>query len=551
MLKRITLLLAPWNNFLLDIFITICLLLAGWKYTNGLEQVMDLSLYDETKYMVNGATLMQKGLPPAEWGPLYAIWYFIQSRWHADYIGLHYGNAILLAVATPLVIYWTLRRHQLAAGAAGLFAYLFLLCHANLAVWPKSNNFALLIVFLSFLLATLPKTVDGQLAVLTTGALISAYVRPELFLTFLLLVMIYGVRLLINRQQTQQRLTTLTMVALLAGVLFVTIGIPIGSRSLFAFGQFYAVNWVRWTGSQLSPWTDWQTILHQSFGEVHSVGEALRNNPAAFLRHITDNTVQIPAKFVGLLFVHAPLLRSNQWKQREAYLLLAGFLLLLLSNAKQWSTQLRRNLFPFRILSLAVGCYLVPALFSAIVVAPRSNYLLIAATLFGSLLLLLFFAKPLSQRAAFQSRYQPMSIQAYALPVLSLVLIGLTPPTPGWYRETLTTPNRAVVNTLRALALKTDIYLLEVDGGYGYYIGDNAHWVSSASKTTNFNAFLQTEHINMIVLSEPLLQDSRLIQDPEWQTFLKDFHSRGYTQIPVPETDRAILVANAVLANTP
>lgn len=33
------------NIFSIDRFITICFLLAGWKYTNGLARVMDLSLY--------------------------------------------------------------------------------------------------------------------------------------------------------------------------------------------------------------------------------------------------------------------------------------------------------------------------------------------------------------------------------------------------------------------------------------------------------------------------------------------------------------------------
>ena len=33
------------NSFSIDCFITICRLLAGWKYTNGLARMLDLSLY--------------------------------------------------------------------------------------------------------------------------------------------------------------------------------------------------------------------------------------------------------------------------------------------------------------------------------------------------------------------------------------------------------------------------------------------------------------------------------------------------------------------------
>lgn len=549
MSKRITSLIQR-NSFLTDLLMMTCLLLAGWRYTSNFAHVIDLSLYDETSYLVAGVTLLQQGLPDPAWGPLYAVWYFLQSFWHTNYIQLHDGNAILLTTTTPLLLYWTLRRYHLPIVAAGLFAYLFLLCHANLAVWPKSNNFALLVVICTFLLATLPKTADGQLVVLTIGALVSAYARPELFLTFLLLVVIYGGRLLFNpRQHMGQRLLMCALMALIASVLFVWIGVPFGGRSMVAFGQFYAVNWIRWTGSNLSPWTDWQEIVHQSFGAVDSVGAAARSNPAAFLRHITENAIQIPAKFVGLLIVHAPFFQSNQWKEREAYLLLASFLSFLLFGIRQWPTQLRQNLFPFRILCAAVGCYIVPALLSAIIVAPRSNYLLISATLFGSLALLLLFARPPSAAIPDQRLHQQPAWIAYTTPLFALVLVGVTPPTPGWFRETLVTPNRAVVNTLATLPFQSEVYLLEIDGGYGTYVDTPIHWVSSADKVTSFNTFAQTERINAIVLSKALLQDSRLSQDPEWQAFLENFASQGYTKLAVPKTDRAILIANQLLAN--
>ena len=551
---------AQFNHSLSDLLLCLCLLVAGWKYTNGLDRVMDLSLYDETSYLLAGVTLWQKGLPSAQEAPFYALWYFLQSLWQPDRLQLFYSNAILLTIATPLLIYWLLRCYHLPVMAAGAFAYLWLLSHANLAVWPKSNNFALLVVLLFFLLATGVKTTDRQLALLGSGALISAYARPELLLSFLLLALLYMGRLIgVPRRQWGRRLLPFAWIVLLTGALWLGIGLPFGERSLIAFGQFYAVNWVRWTGSPLSPWLDWQPILQQSFGNVQSVGDALLSNPILFLRHATENALQIPAKFVGLLFVHAPVLLPKSWSALEAYLLLAGFLSAVCFCYQTYYRRLRQNLFPLRLLLVAIGCYAAPALLAAVIVAPRSNYLLIAATLVGIGVMLLLFStqtiQPASQSTA-PSLVQALSLlptawrsalKPYLAPGFGLALLWLTPATPGWFRDTSAMPNRAVVDTLAALALKTDVKLLEAEGGYGVYLGDHFQWVAPKIKTTGFNTFLQEEPISVIVLSNTLLQDVRFVHDPEWQNFLQNFQQWGYTRLPVLQTDRALLVANHLL----
>ena len=51
-------------NFLKhDLMIMIGLLLAGYKYTFGLERVIDIGLYDESNYLLAGVNFLKDGLP--------------------------------------------------------------------------------------------------------------------------------------------------------------------------------------------------------------------------------------------------------------------------------------------------------------------------------------------------------------------------------------------------------------------------------------------------------------------------------------------------------
>lgn len=44
------------HNSQLDLLIMFCLLLVGWRYTSDRICMMDLSLYDESSYLIAGAT---------------------------------------------------------------------------------------------------------------------------------------------------------------------------------------------------------------------------------------------------------------------------------------------------------------------------------------------------------------------------------------------------------------------------------------------------------------------------------------------------------------
>ena len=94
------------------------LAIAGWKFTYGLENYVDINFHDPSFYLLNGVTLHENGLPDAENGPFYAVWFYLLSLTQPDRIELFYRDYKLLTILLPLMIYLVLRRCSVSSIAA-------------------------------------------------------------------------------------------------------------------------------------------------------------------------------------------------------------------------------------------------------------------------------------------------------------------------------------------------------------------------------------------------------------------------------------------------
>lgn len=565
-------------NFLKhDLMIMIALLLAGYKYTFGLERVIDIGLYDESYYLLGGVNLLKDGLPYAEGAPLYTVWYFVGSLWQPDRIQLYFLNYKVLTLSLPVAAYILLRRKSVSWLESAVMAFLFLLCYGNLPIWPKVSLLAILVILSFFIIASCFSMLETRLAILLLGALTSSYIRPELFLSFLLLcalslgVMLLRIQPLLRQKQSrgeqkgpvdehQHRWTTISILLftlLTSGILISYMGIPMGSgnRSLVAFGQHFALNWVEWTGSPLSPWLDWEEIIERSFGDVHTIGEALVSNPTLFFRHVGQNLILTPLKLVGLSFIHAPILLPHGGGYVEGYLLLAGIGLLIFIYRARVIQNIQLNLSSDRdnrLFLMAMICVILPGVISAIVISPRSHYLSISSILLPTLAATLLFANqkicaPLSLSKGRSIPVGQVTLTTKSLLVLLLIGIAITPSDPAWSRDTLATPNLHVIKFIQTLDITASAKILEAEGGYHIYLGDNFERVGEEQKTSDFHSFRRQYGINMLVLTDNLRQDARFVNDQEWQSFLENHEKWGYISIAIPNTDRELIVAEELL----
>ena len=101
--------------------------------------------------------------------------------------------------------------------------------------------------------------------------------------------------------------------------------------------------------------------------------------------------------------------------------------------------------------------------------------------------------------------------------------------------------------------LATHVNLLEAEGGYGIYLGDNYTRVAEYAKDRPFLDFLVQRSINMIVVSPGLAGDLRFRNDPQWHSFSNSPESFGFTRVSIPgvdERERSLLVKREIIGST-
>ncbi|MEE8356357.1 MAG: hypothetical protein V3R33_03525, partial [Anaerolineales bacterium] len=58
---------------------------------------------------------------------------------------------------------------------------------------------------------------------------------------------------------------------------------------------------------------------------------------------------------------------------------------------------------------------------------------------------------------------------------------------------------------------------------------------------------MEEKKINMVMVSDALVEDSRFRDDTEWLYFLENYSTFEYTQMYVPYTGRILLIRNDLL----
>jgi hypothetical protein len=526
-----------------DLLIIIALAIAGWKLTYGLAGVLDIGLNDESFHLFFGTHLLKHGFLGATKGPLYPAWYFLLSKLQPDRIALYYLNYSLLTILFPIAVYIVLRCYGVSLQWSIAIAFFSLISYANVSVWPKICHFALIINLVALSLATLPKSLQMRLNIVSGGVLLSSFVRPELFIAFILLIVLYLGQFLVNRSQVTAKDTLLLIILVVLTVILITqLGLPIGShrRNMLAFSQHFSINWVQWTHSNLSPWLDWESIIRRNFGDVKSVLAAALNNPIVFLRHIANNVIHITKPFLTLYFLHAVLLLPSRYRRVEAFVLMATLGFTSVWWRRELISGLRARIPQQHFLLFVAGCLLVPSFLAVILIYPREHYLLpicVLAIIVASVLL--------------SDRESITSLSFKYMLALATLIVMLTPALPPMLATPEGQPNVRTINALESLRIKQTVNILEAEGGFSYYLLDNFHYVQAWEKTANedFNTFRVRRNINMVILTDKLKAYSGLRKDQNWLGFIDNPESFGFTVLPLAGTNRVILVERQLLSN--
>jgi hypothetical protein len=554
----------------LDLICIAFLALAATKVLWGFNEVIDLSLSDETSYLSNGVTLLEEGFPSPQWAPLYSVWHFLLSFFAPNNQWLYYFNYIALATLTPVFLYIALRRLEVGLMISFLISGLYLLSFLNLAVQPFVTKFAAFVLLL-FLIATTFCTDKGwRYVIWIMCTLVLGFIRPELFVSFILLVAavlplaLFGIlrrNIVLNRSMWAK-------CAVIAGVTVTFIwvlGWPIGgSRSAIAFNQHFAKNYAEWNELDLRSGQGVRSsITRQVFGDFETVPQAARQNREAFLRHMYTNLHNYPENLKRALIIEIPgRVISRQALTNLNNTLFAGLIVVALVSVganivyrrvilgSGWFPPIRWKSIPlvgqddrfsYTYLIQLLALLSVPTLLSSIIIYPKLYYLhlqiLILLIVFGVLVsktAIIFLANTLSRRMEIITLCGLLIVFVILVPNLAFGW-SWSPPSDA---NKVWTPRKNTILLINSLGIRRETtFLSSIIGSqanHQVYLGDNFIEAPRVPKTEEFAKFVAERGIDMVIWPELYEKRIQSLDGTGYAEFLKDPNSHGFHKVPVP-----------------
>jgi hypothetical protein len=326
-------------------------------------------------------------------------------------------------------------------------------------------------------------------------------------------------------------------------------GYPLSAspRSFIAFGQHFSLNWQSWThDTSLSPWADWQKIVELNFGQASSVGQALLKNPTIFGRHVATNATNFPPIFGSTFAVHAPVFLPFRMRIAEAYTMVGlGIVWLLLRRhiilpRMRLAIQTERRFLLF-------ACAVCPVLIvTCLVIYPRPHYILIAGTLLLAVMAILL--DPLKDSRVRWSHTV----------LIALVIVAITPNAASLVGPPRPQPTLNAIQYMKGLGITGETYFLSQQFGYSIYLAKDlsadprASWraFTANDKDIPFDRFLRTHKINMVFVTDELLNNTRFRDDPEWKAFIEHYETAGFVKLVLPDGRQVLYVDKTILPSS-
>lgn len=513
---------------------------AGWVLVQRLSAWKDLAFGDETTYLASGITFSIPFVGGAQWGPLYAAWYAFWHLFIPDRLDLYYFNYALLSVLAGVLVFVYLRSSKVPFWPGIWIAVLFLFSSQNLPLDPKISiaPFCLILAGLSVVQSFDLKSWQKMLIVAFTG-LLCAYCRPEFYLAFLLATVLSVWFFLAQRTVFSKAVwgqVALFGVGVIA--LHLLFKNPLfsgdGSRSAVAFQQHFIINYTNWNAlPNLNTIEAQLKLYHQVFGnEVESMTDALQSKPSLVLKHIlinVKNTLLINAQNALDIFYQTPL---HGWYSRWRMVAFGLALLVFLGNIDYRKTRQFKSKKAFNgVHLLALLVLIFPALVAAVLVYPRTHYLVFHA------LLLLWLAGLLAQSIVFKPLRWAGAASALGLVLFLTWRYSLSAQAP--------TPSADNVRFINQLRYQKEVVSLEREW-YRVFLKAPSIWIHVEQYTGgDFAQFVQAQRVNFILMTRDMQQ--YFAKDPGFKVFETNAQKYGFVRLTTNPEGEYLLVKSDLI----
>ena len=383
------------------------------------------------------------------------------------------------------------------------------------------------------------------------GVFLASYIRPEFFLSFMILFVLFMVLHVRGKKDVFVLLGTFVFIFLVVGALGNPFG---GGRSFAAFRDHFCLNWVVWNESSLDSWKEYSTIMKINFGEAKTILQCVFANPLIVFKHIIYNVYNTFKIGMGLFLVHSNLLIPTPYFFDgslfalssinkipvgigfifEAILLLVGIIFILVYQFKKKCKSWSENFKKYRRDILFLGVCMVPSIVSCFFIFSKPHYLLFIV-LFSILIILIVVSKV--------NKGYKLCKEHFFIGVAILLItpkMSVLQAVPTKYCGDRVVSTLSVIKNLN-IAGKSKV--MSADGDYAVYLEGDFDCVSSYSKEKqNFQKFLDGENFDIVVVTPRLLKSEDYKNDDDWKRFLVNYEQFGYEKVRVKNYPHYLLV---------
>lgn len=531
------------------------LALACAKMLWGLQQYVDVVGGDDAVYINLGRSFPGKLMP--DFAPIYVLWLKLLRVLTGDPITAYYINIGSMVLFPAIALLAFLRRVGLSWWWAVLFSLLYLSSEVNnhLSWNPHVGHMAagLLLLWMAWVV----KEKDPLVIVLSgaMAALVIAYVRPEFFLAYMALSGIWVLLLLWQAWRRTlrwdirlKRLVLLFVVA--SGALIAGIGIPLGQdawRSWVAIFQHVIYNyalrndlpypfmesfnmteyWKMFAGES----TDLKEIVSRNLPEIKA---HLAYNFTTYWGNFSTNIAEVlvPRK----MFFNAPL-----WAQAVVLLAVASLIISVGRIADAGRDSLRNRIGKYRWLIFTLLVICGPGIFFSFLIFPRDHYFIAHLPFYYALLFLVLIPE------RFFRRERKGSLVIFA----GLILLLLVPTIQRYEYEKIwgRYDRVTLVHDVRALqqlpVYDRKVRLMERESNLAAFLEGNCP-VWFPYKEIPFDTFIESNAVDIILVSEAMRLDRIYRDDPAFHAFFEGGYRKDWRKLTVVASGNNIFVRRSL-----
>lgn len=497
------------------------LCIAGWKWAVGLQSHLDLLLADEAEYLRNGLNLFDK--IAKNWGPTYNFWYKMLSLVQSDPVQLYYLNYKLGAIMVGVLLFIFLLRYRIHPAVALLISFCYLFSDVNMNAWPRISNFVLILYLFYFILIK-NSTLITKLIWFCIITFVAAFARPELLIIAEISTLFTILLCSKNYKNISTHIPLLLLLVVTIVILFMVYGKPADTysninRTYIAFCQHYAIAYRMRTHSNMNAIIEWIDFTKPLFGDCKTLPEVLMKHFDLCIPHFLF-TIKMYAIFFSMFVLDfvTPLYLFPGVKKKIVLLVALVVFILICSFNKEIRTDFVRQLKQHYVVLILAFLFSLPSIGISVVIFPRQHYIMMQA-LWVALLLGFFFSSVVTY----------FKLPPIVLLPLAIILFFISPKATA-FNSIQSVPEMKNLCTQKFISymnsqkwksehvifsniLNVHLMLNEHDKFEQF---NTEYMLKQLPKDVRFKDILAEKKIDIILMNEQLMEETRLQKDTTW-----------------------------------